>query len=385
MIGLASCRDLSFQGSIDYNVTGFEPAPVLVSVGAVDNPNSKSNGVIDTDEFWKWKDTQIYVYAFRKNAGGFNAFSAESQADCLVDGSKDGGRNHGKIALVGGETGFAEWQAGGDELYYPEGSTPYDFYAYYIDDSKVDDASVSRNAESITMPLTINGAQDIMSAKAVLTEKQIADSKMPEAEAANLPNVSFSAYTANYGIHPELYFTHHLVRLSFEAYPGRPEADRVCIQSIVVESKDEAVFTVAHKDPSKMGLDFSADQTPVWMDLYDKDYKTPLKDNVYKLNWIDAEADKSVYDRTALPVGGSLLVAPDKSYKCTINISETISGEVTDDIIYDFEINSAEGGFAAGNHYVVRLCINGRYDVVVEPDVIVTEWIDGGDYEIEVK
>ncbi len=377
---LTSCQAITYEGSTAYSSDIWKPVEIKLVLGQQEGLGTKATGAIDTEEFWKWKDAHVFVYAFMKDSTDFRARCTDTDKVCILDGASDEGPNAGKAALVSGTDEFMSWKYEGEGApTYPEGTEPYEFYAYYLDDCTVDDGLISRTKESISMPVTITGAQDLMTAKAVITETQLDGLGFTEKEKEVLKGASYSAYSANLGIHPELYFKHHLVRLDFEVYPYRKQASEVWIQEIKVESRNKGTFTVAHKDTTMVGVSFPEGQELVPLALMDKDHKTVLKRDTYNVPWVDEDASKPIYERSSLKVGGNLLVSPEEKYICSILMKDLYD----DNIPYRFEINSGEGGFKPGYRYTVRLGIYGRNMIV--PDVIVREWKDGGDYELDVN
>lgn len=377
---LGSCSIPTYEGSIDYSREVYKSAPILVSIGSYNDTLTKSAGAIDTEEFWRWSNTNIFVYAFRKDAQGFGAFYNDGSGECILDGTADGNANAGRMATVSVGESYVTWSNDDSTAVYPTGYTAHDFYAYYIDDCEHNVAQINRAEESITVPVTINGSQDVMSAKAEVTMEQLNKFSYTEQVKNILLNSAYSAYSANMGVHPELYFKHHLVRFSFVVFPGSKEAQSICIEQITVDSQSNAVFTVAHKDTTMMGLDFSADSELVPLSLREKDAKNPLPADKYFIIWGEGDENREIYERSSLEIGGSLLVAPANSYACKVSVKDVDSME---SYSYDFEIVSAAGAFTAGNHYTVRMCIYGRTEVVT--DVVVNDWKDGGDYDIDVK
>lgn len=141
----------------------------------------------------------------------------------------------------------------------------------------------------------IDGARDLMTAKAELTEKQLNRDGFTDEDRKALKDFAFSSYTANRNIHPVMQFHHHLVRLCFFIYAGQEASEKVCVKKITVKSKDDAVFVVAHRDAEKMGLDFSRDGTPVELALTEKD-GTPLDRNKYKPIYDPDKAGKDAFE-----------------------------------------------------------------------------------------
>ncbi len=378
ILSITSCRVITYPGSVDYTDAGMAPAPILVSVGSYDTA-TKSDGAIDTEEFWKWKDSKVYVYAFNRNCIGFDACTTGDGLDCILDGASDGCGNAGRKAGVSDTGEYLIWETEDETLMYPAGDEAHDFYAYYIDDCEVRNEDIVRSKYSVTMPVTINGAQDIMTARSSITANRLLDMGFTSAETNILARTSYSSHSANLGVHPELFFKHHLVRLSFEAYPGVLKGSEICIQEIAVDSRTKGVFTALHKDASKEGVVFDSDQEEVPLVLMEKDYKTALKRDTYQVQWAEGDENRPIYERAGISVGGSLMLAPAESYNCRM----LVRSKRADNLEYEFEIRNTSGGFQPGNHYTVRLAMYGETEII--PEVTVEEWKDGGDYEMDIK
>ncbi len=372
---LASCNLEPYMG---YTDTIYEPIPVLLSVGTSTAGNTKAGGSIDSENIWSWKDAKVHVYSFSSDAETFGHCSTDGDDKCLIDGAADGCSQAGRVAMVDEQTRHLIWECEDSYPHFPVGFDSYDFYAYYIDDCAVEASDIVREKDYIQMPVTITGAQDIMTGRAELGEEYLDELGFDEQQKQSIQESMYSAYTAHHGVHPELYFKHHLVKLTFEAYTAREEAVNVTIQEISVKSRTNAVFTAVHRDTTMVGLDFSGDTDKESLYLMERDYKSILTRDKYRMSWSDADESLSVYDRTPLKLGGALLVAPEESYVCTL----LIKAKEMDDIPYEFEINSPDGEFLEGNHYVVRLAVYGKF--AIERDVVVMDWADGGNYDIDV-
>ncbi len=384
---LTSCFDDSYKGSIESATTGMEPSPVMLSVGSYSPQGSKGSGVIDDEKTWLWKELSIYVYAFRNDANTFSPLSSDIPSDgsapwCLIDASKDvSGSKAGKLAYVNDVDSFVIWDKDGNRLLYPEGMTAYDFYAYYVDDFKVDENTIRRNDESISLDVEIDGSMDVMSSKATLRESQLDRADFTLEDRINVSRNVFSAYTANRNIHPELYFKHHLSRLTFEIYAGRESSTTTRIQDISIESKSKGIFTVVHADTTKIGLDFSADDEYVILPLREND-GSPLKQDVYGTIWTSGDEYKDVYERRGVIVGNSsLLVAPDDDYTFYITLQDTMESGKVNTQTKEVELVSQDGTFLPGKHYWVRLAIYGLD--YVEVDVSTKPWNYGGEIIID--
>ena len=123
--------------------------------------------------------------------------------------------------------------------YYPL-SGYYDFFGYHLDDalptSADPDDYVVTNGDKMTVPFEIDGSQDLMSTKAVLTSfgddpatpgvdesHDGQDYIMSQAPAARQMDY-YSAYSARRGVQPYLTFNHLLTRFAFFVKAGKESA-----------------------------------------------------------------------------------------------------------------------------------------------------------------
>lgn len=110
--------------------------------------------------------------------------------------------------------------ADGTINYYPiEGR--YDFFGYHGDDAVNAGDAINKTDAKWTVPFEIDGSQDLMSTKAVLTAEQAG--VMGSKADANKNNY-YSAYSARQGVQPTLTFNHLLTRLQFKVKAGNVNA-----------------------------------------------------------------------------------------------------------------------------------------------------------------
>ncbi len=388
---LTSClKDSSYRGIVGTAKTGVERTPVRVSVGTYDAVDLKGNGPINSEEDWMWKDLSIYVYAFRKDAPSFIHTSDDSEDSddippmCLVDAARDvDGAKSGKLAYVNDVDEFVIWDKEDYSLFYPGGDVNglvgYDFFAYYIDDFIVDETSILRTSEQISFPVEIDGRMDLMSSMAVLRDKQFERKDFSEDEIKNISHNAFSSYTANRNIHPQFCFNHHLSLLDFRIYAGHEEASSVSVQSIEVRTKTQGVFTVAHKDTTKIGVDFSGTEGYMSLMLKETDGQI-LKTDYYRPVWKEEYSSSGVYkERTVL--GGGLMVAPDTSYTCYVKLKQVLPSGWVDEDTKIITLTSTNGYFEQGKKYTVDMEIAGL--TVVRVDVTASAWDEGGNIVID--
>lgn len=366
------CVDNSYKGIVS-EMSADEELPVHIIVGDPgDILESKGTGAMEDGDAAVWKGKTINVFAFKRDLNSnYSNISAEGHDDCLIDGSCDRkGCLGGKEATVNSEDSYITWTGSDDLVYYKPGNQPYDFFAYYTD-NEIADSDIYRSKEDVRIKLDIDGCSDIMSAYASLTEEQLGRPVFSDMDRFDLNAYSFSAWSAKRNIHPVFYFKHHLVRFNFEMKAGWDESDEIIIDSLVIVSKRKAIFTVAHKNPSRTGLDFTGspyERTP----LSEAD-GSPLREDYWKLTYTPGNEDM-------IPIAGSLMVAPDMKYDAYLYLKQKMStGEVK---THENHINLTceEGRFTAGSHYLVRANIYGLTSV----DITVTlgQWKDGGNVNV---
>ena len=385
MISVIGCVDYSYPGQIHkIHLDDKQKVPVSIILGEADQDlivkgtGAKEEGVTDI-----WKDQDLYIYAFRRDLmTSYKVTRKEDETICMIDGSTEVmGTKAGKLAKVNASDAYLSWAGEFDRvIYYPSGIVPYDFFGYFTDDIKVPEDSIARTENSIGLMLTIDGSQDLMTARAELSEDQLKPFREMEdkSELINIMNYSYSSYTAQRNIQPIIKFRHHLTRLDFELHSIQEGADSIYVDSLVLWSRTKALFTVVDKVSERIGLDFTNDQTYDKLRLKEAD-GSPLKPSVYHAPPYDPTVDKSQTKGTHL--GGSFLVAPDKEYEAMVYVHQIKNGLVYENEYPIKVVYRKEGFFGPGNQYLVKLRVAGLMQIDV--DVSVGEWQNGGDVIVD--
>ncbi len=375
LLAAASCTDNSWRGVSDSDYDDYDngiPVPVVVGVGDSGTSYTKGSGAIDNVDGRPWKDANVYVYAFRQDGGTFARTAAESGNDCLIDASLDSSSGRGgRRAWFSGTDEYLTWADSETDVYYPSGKATYDFCAYYIDNLRIPDSSVTRSGDFIRFPVTIDGSTDLMTGRAQFSDEMLDGMQLTEIEKGMIRKYAFSSYTARRNINPVLEFRHHLTRLRFEMYPASEKANTVIVNSIEVKSRTSGVFTAVSRDADATGVDFSADRNYRALSLAEAD-GSPLVQNRYHTEYT-GDFSEALYERPHVQVGGTLLVAPDSGYEVEISMLEAKGQEYSTATSFTLSLSS---GFSAGSQYVVRLAIYGMMDV--RPSVTLEPWGTGG-------
>lgn len=391
---LQSCMSGSYEGgATDLLGSEGEQVPVRVSIGdpsggIVQPSGVQAKGSGPIDDFNQVDGKIVYVYAF--NSDLFTSFAKTSEEDMLntlVDGSIDNsGSKVGKKAVTRAGSRYLSWENTRNELYYHSGSLshiPYDFYAYYLDDLRVSEDDYIRTDDAVKIRVQIDGRRDLMSAKAEITEEQLR--QCAEDERLHAKEYSFSYFTGIRNILPNFYFKHHLACLEFEVIPEYVLGARkqVTVASIKVFSKYKADFVVAEKShPSQLGLRFDEDYT--WLTLSEED-GTDIPDDKYNLQTMLEPEQAPV----ALPIGGSLLVAPQKdALRALVRLKETDEhgnpiADVENEVMISYTPVTGAYMFAPGNKYKVKFRIFGLTHVMA--NVTLEPWHKGGDLDVDTE
>lgn len=326
-----------------------------------------------------WENAIFYIYAFKLDGDAdYRSLSLNDKEHCLVDGSVDeNGSKMGKQARLNSDrASYLSW-IGSPDVFYDRLNPvrAYRFFGFYLDDLTVSEPDIERTSDVVKLKnVRIDGTQDLMSTVATLTDEQ-KDRIRGMDDKEVVMNSLYSAYAARQGIHPVLTFHHQLSRVKFKIFPATPDAGDVSVESITIESKTDGVFTVAAKDPSLIGMDFSNSTRVEPLSLCEVGGK-PLIQDKYKVSLLPEEEGLDIHDRTGMQVGESLLLAPGMEvYKMVLRLKQP--GHHFDPLYYDLKISES---FQAGMQYTVRVSMYGA--TKAEVTVQVDGWRDGGSIEI---
>lgn len=260
--------------------------------------------------------------------------------------------------------------------YFPS-SGDFDFFAYHGDDAVVETPVLNGNA--YTVPVTIDGTQDLMVAKAALNgddEQIIANYDQANPDKTFDRTRIYSAYAARRGVNPRLTFKHLLSRFVFQAVAAEPDAagvDGIHITAIEVEAPSTGVMTVAALDANALGVAFDQDNV-VPMNL--KSRTVNATDNSFTMNDALDIVDLTEADYTRL--GESLLLpAGATEYTANIHYVQYKNGEAIRDTYTAPIVLKDNKAFEAGYQYKVNITVYGFKEIVLTADL--EAWKEGED------
>lgn len=349
--GFVSCSE---NDGSELQAPASDLAPIRFDLGSArvdvkqQAPATRGKGAIGDVDATKnqWNGEELKVYMFDQGT-----------LDLTLDETGDGTTalfNNESITATAGATEVVV----ATQKYYPMQGN-HDFFAYHADDAVAGDVVVTE--ETYTLPVTIDGSQDLMVAKAALKDGQ---EELLGARATDY----YSAYSARKGVNPHFTFQHLLTRFTFEVKAAADvDVNNVKINAVeVADANTTANMVVAYKTAPAELLADQANPATVSLKGIDAAGVTPSKDNFEK-------------------VGESLLLMPQASYEMNFTINQTIDG-VARDISYPVtlvaaDLGLANGAFEAGKQYNVKLTIYGLSEIKLELEL--TPWVDGGDIEVD--
>lgn len=384
VMAMSGCADRSYPGEeVISSSLDKEPLhgtfPIQPSIGNSQLGEDVGTRVSDMKkELW---DT-VYIYSYKKDLStNYTINSTDDKNVCLLDGlMQDVQSQHGKKSLLADDEPYLTWTNEPKTVYFHDNNQPYDMFAYYLDGAYTPDGNITKSDDGIRMEITVNGYNDIMSAKAAVTEEQLTSGSFSEKDKQAIIDMSFSNITAAWNIQPIFQFKHHMSRFVFYLYPAREDVGNVYIESICVKSKTRGVFTVASSAVGNMGVDFSQEQDSVVFELCEAD-NSPLKKDVYHPITEGVDFSKPVYQRPYALVGDALLLPPGGTeYVFEVKMKQEKDGQIIFNT-YPVPLKASKGIYEPGNQYNVKLAVYGILKIV--PDVTITPWVFGGSITID--
>ena len=204
---------------------------IQIGIGNIGNMNTRGTGTVGGVEnttisnIWAGQRINVFMFEQTHTEANPDANIAESWASSLnlakvnniplydnqvmITPGTDENLIDGTAFQAATDNGQAMIEDGTINYYPVEGR--FDFFGYHGDDAVNPGDGITEAADKWTVPFTIDGSQDLMSTRAILTSTQ-ADIMAGKIE-ANRRNY-YSAYSARQGVQPTLTFNHLLVATS---------------------------------------------------------------------------------------------------------------------------------------------------------------------------
>ena len=376
------------------------------------NVETKAVGSVDA-----WASTQkLYVYGFPrvKNADVItwdfeNPFIKNVEASAPANGTT------GKIEVLDNTASSAK-------PFYYKGTTTYDFFGYYVDDAV--DATpnptlLDPDKDAFILPITIDGGQDIMLAKASAADAFAALTDEDKNEhwsasgiwAQDSDNLwkdvyAFSAYAARRKVHPILKFEHQLTQIQLYVQSGTNFATNPKLKIKSVEFQEvntKADLCIAVQKGSTKVTGVTDEGTPASIFVTEA---TATSDPVNPTRKPLTELEVASEGSAAQKLGDCTMLFPAASYKVNMTLSQetfTGSGVFEDqDLPIELKIGEVlipdtegkkpgEEGYAETSTQQTQFEKGYKYDVYVtvyglekvDVTVVLSAWAEGGRINID--
>ena len=337
------------------------PVPVRFSaVSMTSSVSTKSTGAVGTIGNNQWNEQDLYIYGYDRTVSDFTTEPFINN----VKATAPGGTASGAIEVLNASVDPAE-------PFYYVAKNRYDFYGYHVDDAATGEPV--REAARVYVPFEINGAQDLLIAKA----DQQAD--IVKVGASITENNAYSAYAARRNVHPTLKFQHQLARFTFEIVAGSASGSNVNVDYITVDSKYKGNLVVV--GDARGIADFTEDVTSF------KLQEINAEGNAQDLTSVKPNAYVETRDNPK-QIGESIMVIPGEA-AYTLKLKTSQDGVSTDipEQEWQIEIGNVVGApedavaFEAGYSYKITIVIYGLEEVKITAEL--EDWKEGGNATLD--
>lgn len=384
---LCSCSseetiEAGVAGNDGSNNSEFVPIKLGMASSAITRGSGTVGGVEGSDEN-VWHEQIVKVFMLEKG----KLEKAVSDVDLLKQVNEGVIFYNTPLKTPNGINDDYAYTMDGSIKYYPTAGA-FDFWAYHVDESQdaVSEAVISEpnemtlenGSKALYVDVAIDGSQDIMVAKAVPSEENIA--------AVGDENRIYSAYAARKSVQPILEFKHLLSRLQFNVLAGDENvvAKNIYVKQILVKSKATGKLIVAYEGTE------SVDQLVMDSGAEYVNFELKRREESNYTNLIPLE-DVLVDSQEGVSVGEALLVYPDEEYEMTIKLVQTIQTNKDEEALpATYEYNTkiklplSESGeivkFEQGKSYNVNITVWGLEEINIK--TVLKGWDNGGNVDI---
>ena len=337
------------------------PVPVRFSaMSMTSSVSTKSTGAVGA-EGNLWNQQDLYIYGYDRTV---TDFTEEPFINNVMATAPD--------ALSSGAIDVMNNAVEPAEPFYYVAKNRYDFFGYHVDDAATGEPV--REETRVYVPFEINGAQDLMIAKA----DQQADINNTEG-AEFTEDKAYSAYAARRNVHPTLKFQHQLARFTFEIVAGSASGSNVNVDYITVDSKSKGNLVVVG---GTRGIDDVAEDVASF-----KLQEIGAEGNAQNLTPVKPEPYNAERNN-AKKIGESIMVIPgEASYNLKIKTSQDGVNTDIPEQEWTIAIDNVDGKpadasvFEAGYSYKIKIVIYGLEEVKITAEL--EEWKDGGNATLD--
>lgn len=373
MLTSCSSDDAILSNGIDENNP---EGPVAIQIGmanatAITRGMGTVGGINDAAN--KWSGQKVNIFMFEKDTLALAMNNGKAIFDNEFFNTPTGYSGTDTIAIPSDSV----------VRFYPATGN-FDFWGYYLDDAanavngkKQPVYSIAN--DTLTIPFTIDGSQDIMGGKAGIAVDTVGKGVNDDffsAKAVRKANVQ-----------PNIKFNHLLTRLTFEVKPGSDikTTDSIIIDDVKVKSKNTGdLFIVAKKGADTIGVNWNAAIATLTLKADSMVYNNPNQRADFDSLTVKGGQD---YQK----VGEALLVAPGETeYDLLVYMHQIKNSRYYDPLkpqpvdIEPLELkiklpNNEQ--LKAGYSYNVKMIVYGIQEIKVYTELV--KWQDGGNISID--
>ncbi len=397
---LAACNE-SFpalyapEGDNGYNsteVTKDGKVPILLSLTDPDYEilvPTRGSGVFDTwnNDREHWRKAEFHTFAyfspnfFSKHASprpeaDYRNKEADGMYCLLYDDIMTLSDNGGGLRFKDGKTRYYSMA---------HQNYKYKFFTFYADDA-YNKGNIQPDQKRVTMPVRIDGTQDILHGFAYHTEQELDKEldKIPSGDSESKvmtqhrQEMLYSTIAGHRGINPIFRIKHLLTRLNLKVRGGTSHEISESYKSMIVtgisiSSPTEGTLVIANDNWTESTYlnDWKNNQILIFDPKSNKDLKCKVKTEGHRHPECEDIPGFHISTDELQVVSEPLLVAPTSSYHLTIYTKRweddrTVSTPPA--IHYDLVLSDGQGGskpFEAGKEYTIHIYVYGEQDIKV--------------------
>ena len=432
---MSSCSKDNDPGSISEPTTNTpdvidEGSPVAIELGvgapqvSVSTRGTGAAGIDDESGVALWDEQELKILMTKKNS---LVLAKEDPNDETSKYIFEGLTFKAPASTVENPTDMKITNTDGAVKYYPlQGA--YDFYGFSFDDAIIEGGfqypTTDETAKNIDYKLTIDGTQDIMIAKAELTEAQKNGTISENGKLApDDYSKAFSSWAARRGVQPTMNFEHLLSRLDFVAKVGAQVSEDATITISNIPAYQEQWPAADYPQPETNGnlkngvyiksikvLNPKSDITVRIADLDNSDNEgiqnAEPNEDIAAFNLMQKPSESGdknlisltpitpgITEGTELEIGAGIMIAPgDSSFEMEIELMQYVMEneasdthpeptytwkEATLQTTVKLDSTDETKKFEAGKFYTITATIFGFQKI--EITATLSKWQDGGD------
>lgn len=360
LCGCSQSDDIIAGGGSD-NADGLVPINIGVTSLKTQTRGTGTVGAVGDQSKNYWNGEKINVFMVKKDSTVLAEFNDGTKEEAIFNNAVFTTPSNNQDP----ENTLAVADAG--VKYYPAQGN-FDFWGYRLDGAQLpgeNGEEYTRTDDEIAFNFAIDGSQDVMVARADLTDEQKEDFAGQEGVGEAKKDKYYSAFAARHGIQPTLRFKHLLTRLTFNVKGGKEEVvtNKVEIAEIRVMSKYTGKLVAVYTGNTYDDGQILFDEATEYLSLQQRDENSS---NLTPLIPVPVTYSEDA-DAPGLSVGEALLVAPQDAYEIQVVLQQP-NKDNSEKVHYAYTVNVSTDNkqpFMAGTSYNITFIVYGLQEIEV--------------------